>query len=182
MSTIPYPFYAAPQLILEMAMGVERPETIIERHGLDWPTWQALKDDPAFVSQVEAKRAELKREGHTFRAKCALAAEDLIGDVYVRAKAADVGLGGKLEAAKFFAKMGNLEPREDKAAMLGAAFQISIDMGDGKTITIGAGVPTGVRNETEVEGTTLDVDSDLDALPGYLASLAQPRNDFAYAE
>lgn len=131
------PFLADPRLVLEIAQGLEHPDVIASRYNLTIPQWERVKADPAFQMQVENRRAELKREGHSFRAKCALAAEDLIGDVYVMAKAKDTGLTSKLDAAKWFAKMGNLEPKEEKSSsLLGAGFSITIDMGDGKSITM----------------------------------------------
>ena len=185
MEQTPYPFLANPQLVLELAMGIESPEAIVERHNLNWDVWLRLRDDPAFQSQVEAKKAELKREGYTFRAKCAMAAEDLIGDVYVHAKRPDVGLGGKLEAAKFFSKMGGLEPKEDKTLGIGAGFMLSIDMGDGQRITIGmGGMPTPAPEVPR--GATVEnfaTDMDLEVMPAYLCEIPLPEhNDFAYAE
>lgn len=147
------PFLADPRLVLEIAQGIEHPDIIASRYDLSIPQWEKLRADPAFQMQVENRRAELKREGHSFRAKCALAAEDLIGDVYVMAKAKDTGLTSKLDAAKWFAKMGNLEPKEEKSsALLGAGFSITIDMGDGKSVTMTAGAsPLPVEKTIDAE-------------------------------
>ena len=61
-----------------------------------------------------------------------------MGDVYVLAKQG-AGLASKLEAAKWFAKMGNLEPKEEKSSsVLGAGFSITVDLGGGASLTIGA--------------------------------------------
>ena len=36
----------------------------------------------------------------------------------------------RMEATKLFAKLGNLEPKEEKSAQAGTTFAISIDLGD----------------------------------------------------
>lgn len=165
---IPQPFLADPRLAHEIAQGVEHPDIVAARYNLTIPEWERLKADPAFQMQVENRKAELKREGHSFRAKCALAAEDLIGDVYVLAKAKDTGLTTKLDAAKWFAKMGNLEPKEEKSsALLGAGFSITIDMGDGKSVTLsgGGGNPAPPPSSERV------IDGEVTEIPGHVLSM-----------
>jgi len=163
---IPQPFLADPRLAHEIAQGVEHPDIVAARYNLTIPEWERLKADPAFQMQVENRKAELKREGHSFRAKCALAAEDLIGDVYVLAKAKDTGLTTKLDAAKWFAKMGNLEPKEEKSsALLGAGFSITIDMGDGKSVTLSSnGQGEGAIPERVIDGEATEI-------PGHILSM-----------
>mgnify|MGYP001559824442 CR=1 FL=1 len=70
-----------PQLVLEVAYGVEDPELIAARHGFSDSEWLLLKAHAPFVKQVEDKKAELKASGYTFRMKSAFIAEDLLDDL-----------------------------------------------------------------------------------------------------
>ena len=124
-----------PKFIFELAAGLEEPDHIATRYHYTAEAWESLKNDQNFMKVVESKRAELQKTGYTFRLKAALAAEDLLDEVYIGAKSIDASLSAKLEAFKYLTKIGNLEPKEDKQVATGPAFSIKIDLG-GSSITI----------------------------------------------
>jgi hypothetical protein len=148
-----------PKFVLELAAGLEDPDKIATRYAYQPDAWQSLKNDEHFRKVVEAKRTELQKSGYTFRLKAALAAEDLLDDVYIGAKSIDASLASKLEAFKYLTKLGGLEPKEDKQVQQGPAFTINIDLGGGIT-----------RNVTIETTDAIDTD-DLPTLPAYLTAL-----------
>lgn len=147
-----------PKFVLELAAGLEDPDTIAPRYGYTQDKWDDLKTDEHFTKLVEAKRTELQKSGYTFRLKAALAAEDLLDDVYIGAKSIDATLSAKLEAFKYLTKLGGLEPKEDKQVAQGPAFTINIDLG--------AGITQKITIEPQDE-----VEDELPPIPAYLTSL-----------
>ena len=85
--------------------------------------------------QVESKRAELKSQGIVFKTKALMAAEDILEDVYIEAKAQDTPLPQKLDALKFFAKAAGVDQVASASGAAGAGFNITINLGD-KTVTL----------------------------------------------
>jgi hypothetical protein len=124
-----------PKFVFELAAGLEEPDHIAQRYHYITEAWESLKNDQNFMRVVESKRTELQKTGYTFRLKAALAAEDLLDEVYIGAKSVDASLSAKLEAFKYLTKIGNLEPKEDKQVATGPAFSIKIDLGS-NSITI----------------------------------------------
>lgn len=142
--------HADPKFILELASGLEDGDTLARKYGYPEARWLKLKDDPAFQLVVEQKRTELKNTGYVFKAKAALCAEDLLEDIYTRAKDPDTPLTQKLDAFKTFTKLGGLEPKEDKNVAVGPGFQITINLGDA-SVTLGGENVTQVTEFTDVE-------------------------------
>lgn len=161
---------SVPQTLLhDVAVGVDSPAVLQTRYSLDESLWEQLSADPFFQKQVEAKRADLKREGVTFRYKAALMAEDLLEKVYI-----DAVTGGptlRLDTAKWLTKVAALEPKEEKNAVAPTGFSITINMG-GQTMTLGQ------DNTIDVTPSRLTREpSSLDELPdppAHLLSLFTP--------
>jgi hypothetical protein len=157
------------KFIFELAAGLEDPDHIAQKYHYTPEAWEALKQDESFKKVVDAKRIELQKTGYTFRLKAALAAEDLLDEVYIGAKSVDASLSAKLEAFKYLTKIGNLEPKEDKQVAAGPAFSIKIDLGD-NTVTI--------NNTPEPAQDIIDITPDeLPAAPSHLLNLFPVTND-----
>lgn len=142
--------HADPKFILELASGLEDGDLLAKKYGYPEARWLKLKEDPAFQLAVEQKRTELKNTGYIFKTKAALCAEDLLEDIYTRAKDPDVPLTQKLDAFKTFTKLGGLEPKEDKNVAVGPGFQITINLGE-QSVTLGGENVTTVTEFTDVE-------------------------------
>lgn len=122
---------AAPaRMVLEIAYGRENPADIAARYGYGEDEFASLCTHPPFRKQVEAKVAELKASGYSFRMKAALAAEDLLEEVYKLAMHKTTGFDEKLDALKFVTKMGDLEPKQNIQAVAGTGFSITINLAD----------------------------------------------------
>lgn len=154
-----------PKFVFELAAGLEEPDHIAEKYHINPDAWDAMRHDENFRKVVDAKRAELQKSGYTFRLKAALAAEDLLDEVYIGAKAPDASLSAKLESFKYLTKIAGLEPKEDKNMAVGPGFSISINLGD-NNITLG----------TTPQKITIDVD-DLPEVPAYLQNLFPLTNE-----
>lgn len=126
-----------PKFILEVASGLIEPAQLAENYGYTPEEWLFLKNHEPFVKQVDAKKAELRSTGFTFKLKAAIAAEDLLEEVYVKAKEKDASLHVQLETLKFMARAAGIDApvREQN---VGAAFSISINLGNGQSVQIGA--------------------------------------------
>jgi hypothetical protein len=81
---------------------------------------------------VEAKRAELKASGHTFRLMAGWMAEDLARDLYRQAKGNDATLPQKHEVFKTMAKLADYEPKASSQVASGPGFSIQIVFADAK--------------------------------------------------
>ena len=118
-----------PQLIAEAAVGIDSLEDICARYHYSPEQTEQLRNDPGFKVRVSRMEQELKKEGVTFRMRAAYAAEDLMADVWRRAKDPSVGLGMKLDALKTLAKLGDLEPKQNLNPQAAAGgFSITINL------------------------------------------------------
>lgn len=124
-----------PNIIVELAMGVESPLSVLARYGYDADKAGTLLSNELVQRQVEAKRAELKSQGIVFKTKALMAAEDILEDVYTEAKMSDTPLPQKLDALKFFAKAAGVDQVQQTSAGAGGGFNITINLGD-KTVTL----------------------------------------------
>ena len=129
------------QLVAELAIGVDSPDEIASRFGIDGRKWEALKAWKPFLDAIEQQRAEFERSGYTFRVKSAMKADAISDALFVQAMRNDATLLQRLEALKVFAKLGELEPNPKSAAPQGPTFSITIDLGPQGTKTIQATVP-----------------------------------------
>jgi hypothetical protein len=119
-----------PEMVMAIAMGLEDPGVIASRHGFEGAKWAKLQSWKPFLDTVAAQRAEFEKSGLSFRIKAAMKADILADKLFVDAMGNDVTLTQRMEATKMFAKLGNLEPKEEKVAQTGTTFSISIDLGD----------------------------------------------------
>lgn len=119
----------SPEMVAQIATGLEDPRAIALRFGLTDEEWDLLRQWPPFLADVEKKKAEFKENGRTFRLMQALYAEELAKRVYTEAMADKTSLALRIEALKWFAKMGDLEPKTSAAAQGGPGFSITINLG-----------------------------------------------------
>lgn len=148
-----------PKFILELASGIKDGEEVAESYGYSRDQWVAMREFEPLKKIVELKKAELKASGWSFRAKCSFIAEELLDDLYAKSKEPDASFHQILESLKLTAKAAGFEAPAKVEASTGATFNITIDLGGGKMITIGAQVPPkeiiDVEPETENEGLDL---------------------------
>lgn len=125
-----------PKFVLEVASGLRDPEIIAEEYGYAPEQWASLQLFPPFIRAVDDKKLELQTSGWTFKLKAAMAAEDLLADVYAKAKEEDASFHTTLEALKFMARAAGLDAPTQTAVDAGPAFSITIDLGGGQSVQI----------------------------------------------
>lgn len=123
-----------PDMIQELATGVEDGEVIARRYGYSKDEWEAISKVPEFRARVEHAIAERAKSGQTFRLKAALMAEKLMDDMFSSALGSEVPVKDKAAALQVLTRVGELEPRKDAGpAATGPAFSISISLPEGFT-------------------------------------------------
>lgn len=152
-----------PRMILEIATGLEDPERIAARYGFDESEWLLLRAYPPFVRQVDDKKAELKASGHTFRIKAAVIAEELLGELYLKATEPGASFNTVLETAKFTAKAAGYDAPPKEEGQTGPAFTININLGGGRSVQVKASTAQTIDMEVD-EVPSLEIGE----VPGHL--------------
>lgn len=129
-------YLVPPDMVACIALGMETGDVIASRHGYTLQDWEALQAQDWFQRMVEVKRDDLRVNGHTFKAKAQMMAEDLLADVYLDAKKSD-GAVFKLDTLKYFAKLADLEPKASTQVQSGGGFQINITFPGGSEAKLG---------------------------------------------
>jgi hypothetical protein len=124
------------EMMSSIALGMEDELVVASRHGYSVEQYLELQKQPWFQVQVASKRADLEKNGVTFKAKAAWMASDLLDQVYMAAAGMDASLAQKHDVLKTLIKAGGLEPKDEKAKDTGPTFQISIDLGGGNTLSL----------------------------------------------
>ena len=116
------------ELILHLAMGLEEPADIAARHGFSPDQFEALCQWEPFLVQIEAKKAQLKQEGWTFRVKNAFYAEEIGEKLYLHAMSDQATFPQLLDAYKTTARLADLEPKGSTSAG-GDKFSVTLNLG-----------------------------------------------------
>lgn len=166
---LPSPLNLDAKLIFELAAKIDRPEVIAERYDLDPDFLLEVMETPRVKALIREKQQELDKAGYSLAMKAKLCFEDLLGDVYVKAKKPDATLNGVLEAAKFMRTVAGLDKTD-----LGTAskFSISINIGGQKTVLSASSQDDVVDAE----------DVSLPPKPAFLAGIRTFGNPLAYVE
>lgn len=142
------------EMVSSIALGMEDELVVAARHNMSVEQYQELRAQPWFQAQVAVKRADLEKNGVTFRAKAAWMASDLLDQVYLQAASNDSSLAQKHEVLKTLIKAGGLEPKDEKKEATGPTFAINIDLGGGQSVSL-----TGVNTITPQAPPVIDVES-----------------------
>lgn len=139
---------ASQEMILQIALGMEEPEAIAARYGVEGEEWVKLQAYRPFQLAIEKQRAELEASGLTFRVKAKALTEDVFEEAYKIARGHDATLMQKLEFIKLGAKLADMEPKNTAQVASGPGFSISINFStpkpENKVIDI---TPTQIEND-----------------------------------
>lgn len=139
------------EMVASLALGMEDDLLVASRHGLSVEQYRELESQPWFQLQIAVKRAELEKNGITFKAKAAWMAGDLLDQVYLQVSSNDASLNQKHDVLKTLIKAAGLEPKDEKQSASGPAFSISIDLGGGQSISLTSNAAKPIQ--------TIDVDA-----------------------
>lgn len=119
-----------PEMMTELALGMEDGVLVAQRYGFSAADFVVLMGQPWFTKALQIKREGLEKDGNIFRAKMSMLAEDLLMDLWAAAKTSESG-GLKLDVAKLFTKLADLEPKNTQQVFAGnTGYQIVINIPD----------------------------------------------------
>lgn len=124
------PSSVPPAAVLEIAEGSRSPMEVLGSRGYTEAQVEWLMEHRPFVMQIDRMRADLQKDGYTFRSKAALLAETHLETVHVLAGNPEVSPSVRLDIVKWLAKVGNLEPKPDMQAMQ-QPVSITINLSEG---------------------------------------------------
>lgn len=104
-----------PQLIIDVALGVDDQETILMRYGLTEANLARLYEIPSFRREVGLMAREMRENGVSFCRKAATQAEEYLAPVHHLMYCPETPASTKLDIFKTMAKYGKLEPVPEKA-------------------------------------------------------------------
>jgi len=116
------------RLPIDLAMGVETHEQVLLRHGVSAEDYQQWAMTLAFRRVIAEAAKEVRDNGLTFKRMCAAIAEDFLGEIDAKLHDPELGFVTKMDTFKTVAKLGGLEPKEDKAATSQNANMVNIQI------------------------------------------------------
>ena len=176
------------QLIIDMAIGLDSDEYLAEQYGYTITELQQLREHPIIRRDLAALKSEFDSGGVTLQRKN-IARAEVLQQLYYDAVVTEGSLAQKREAAQFFTKMADLEPKTNVVANSGTGFSINIILKDqnGHKTTIHAEAPHEEQISDAIEGEATIVeerreslclesaDKSFDELPEVPAFLADKR-------
>lgn len=115
------------QLPMALAMDLEEEDEILARFSLTKERYELLKPLPAFRKALAEAQKDLRENGHTFKAKARVIAEDYLDHLYRDCLHKEtVGISTKVDVWKYLVKVGGLEPAPAKLETSGAQSTVSI--------------------------------------------------------
>ena len=100
------------KVVFDLAAQVNPPEKVAEEHGLDPQYLLEVLEMPQVKKLVADKRRELDEAGFALQVKAKLMFEDMLPDIYRKAKDRDMSLSSLLDAAKFLRQVAGLDKQE----------------------------------------------------------------------
>ena len=100
-----------PQLVMDLALGVEDIPTILERYSLTDAEYEYLTCHPAFRSQLAVAQKTILEEGLSFKAKAKVLAETHLQTMDEMLNDSMTPPATKLGVFQSLAKLGGLEPK-----------------------------------------------------------------------
>lgn len=116
-----------PKLVFDLASRIDPPDVVAQRYGLEPQFLAQIASTPHVQRMIEDKRRELEEGGFVLAAKAKLMFEDLLPEVYLRAKSKDATLSGVLDAAKFLRQVAGLD-KQDLRTGADERFSITINI------------------------------------------------------
>lgn len=160
-----------PKLVFDLAARVDPPNVIAANYGLDPVYLSEVMETPHVKRLITVKRKELDDAGFALAAKAKLMFEDLMPDVYRKAKSENTTLSGVLEAAKFLRTVAGLD-KQDQGPQAGEKFSITIQF---------SGPQPASPVTIDVQATpVIELPPDLGSVPAFVLGLPHNLSDLEY--
>lgn len=146
------------QLIIDMAIGLDSDEYLAELYGYTITELQQLREHPIIRRDLATLKSEFDAGGITLQRKN-IARAEVLQQLYYDAVVTEGSLAQKREAAQFFTKMADLEPKPSVTANAGTGFSINIILKDqnGHKTTLHAEAPAETVQVVEGEVVSSEV-------------------------
>lgn len=115
-------------MVTEIASALEDGKVVASRYGYSDQEWDEISKTPAFVKAVSVAKAEMDRNGTTFKLKASVMADALLDDMFSTAMKADVPLKDKATALSLLTRVAELEPKTNTQVQAGPGFSITINI------------------------------------------------------
>lgn len=115
-----------PRIAYEVALGVDQPERVIAKYGLDADAAAALMLNQVFALTVAKYKEEVLASGVSFKLKAKIQAEDLLSHSYLIATDPEAPMAVRADLIKWTTRVAGLEPKEDKGAGPQGGFTLNI--------------------------------------------------------
>ena len=102
----------SPQLIFDLALGLDDYETIGSRYGITAEYLERLYELPVFRQEVALLTRELREKNEIFKHKSKVLAETYLDEMAALMLDRETAAGTKLSIFQTLAKYGELEPKE----------------------------------------------------------------------
>ena len=143
-----------PEMILQIATGMEEPMVIAGRFGITAEEFTLLSQWPPFQSMVASKREELAKAGTPFKIKSAFYCEDVMDRTYLAMCSPDATIPQRLDFIRTTAAFADLVPKPASTVNSGTGFSISIVFPPGMAPTPAPPTRT-IEGEVSVAGTAV---------------------------
>lgn len=120
--------YLSPEMVSELAMGMDPPYAIAARYGLEQAEFDILQAQTWFGAEVARKRMEYADGGTLFEIKARLMAEEMYTDLFKLAKADELAHAMRVEVAKQLRDIGGLGVKGVAAGETAPRFAINIQV------------------------------------------------------
>lgn len=121
--------YLSPEMVNELALGIDPPLQIAQKYGLTAAEFTALQAQEWFGAEVFRRRDQLHAEGMSFQVKAKMIAEEVMQDFFQTTKTKDVRPEHILEFLKQTAEYGGLKQKVlANQGPAGPAFMIQINL------------------------------------------------------
>lgn len=106
---------------------------VLKREGVSQQEYAHISANNTYQKYLTAYTKELTENGFSFSAKARVLAEDLLPNLYYIARDMDSPAPSRIKAIENLVEWGELKPKENARATMGAGFSINIVLPDGNS-------------------------------------------------
>ena len=101
-----------PRLVMDLAVGVDPVNEILDSHGLDFDDLERLMNNPTFRRELASLRREVAENGTSFRSKARMQAESYLSTLDDIVLDTNAPTSVRLEGIKSAVRWADLEPKK----------------------------------------------------------------------
>lgn len=117
-----------PELILEVAVGVDTLESICQKYGYSTSHVEQLRNDAGFKARVAKTESDLQRDGFTHKYRAAYGADIGLQEMIRMLKDPTVSNALKVDIYKELVKTADLVPKQNVQQQAGGGYSITINI------------------------------------------------------